>query len=66
MRNGEVEFLSYKCCFSDLKEQPGQNGVTQNTGTFLMSFIRIDLIVVEIWKGFSVFRIFPAVGFTAL
>jgi len=61
MKNGEVEILVHKCWFSDLKEQPAQNDVTQNPSTLLMSFARnVFLVTVKVWMSFSVFRIYPA------
>ena len=67
--NGEVEILLHECLFSDPKEQPAQNDVTQKPSTLLRYFffeLLVILVTVKLWVGFSVFRIFPAFVLTAL
>jgi len=62
-----MKILPRNCCFSDLKEQPAQTDLTQNPSTLVRSFARnVALFTVKVWMGFSVFRIFPAFGFTDL
>jgi hypothetical protein len=64
-----VEILPNEYWFSDPKEQPAQNDVTQKTSTLLRSFffeLLVILVTLKLWMSVSVFRIYPALGLTAL